>query len=190
MADLVSAQPNLSRDDLIRIGGKSKDVRLQRFSERSAYQSDFEVNACRSRVDALIRLRESIKFCLESHVPSFLSHYQRIFFGDDEGDRRKAATMATLTLMESIIRLEKLRSLNKIHGEQKSKQSPAEVVVIYAFIPVDGEGKASAPIQKTIQSKQGVSYIPTLVAESTSNKDEHWGDLLEKWLLGKSFVEI
>ena len=190
MVDLVSAQPNLSRNDLIRIGGTCKDARLQRFSERIAYQSDFEVNTCRGRVDALIRLRESIKFCLDNHVPSFLAHYQRIFFADDDGERRKASTGATATLMESIIRLKKLRSLNDNHSEQKSKLSPAEVVATYDFILVDGEGNASAPIQKAIQSQQGISHVPTLVAESTSSKRQHWGDLLETWLLGKSIAEI
>ena len=183
LVDLVNAETRLSRDDLIRIGGQCKDARLQLFSERSAYQSDFEVKACRTRVDTLNRLRESIRFCLDNHVSSFMSLYKRMFFSDDESERRKASTSATVTVMESLVRLKKLRSIKERHGDDKL--SPADVVSNFDFILVDSTGNASSPIQRAIQSQQGACHVLTLVAENTGENLEHWGDLVEKWLSGK-----
>ena len=185
LLDLVKAEPRFSRSDLIRIGGQCKDARLQLFSERSAYQSDFEVKACRARVDTLNRLRESIKFCVDNHVSSFMSHYQQMFFDGEESDRRKASTRATVTVMESIVRLKKLRSIAEKYGDETHKLLPTEAVSVFDFVLVDSTGKTSASVQKAIQSQQGASHVLTLVAENTSDKREHWGDLIEKWLSGK-----
>lgn len=181
LVDLVKAEPRLSRNQLIRIGGQCKDARLQAFSERSAYQSDFEVQNCRTRVDILNRLRDSIKFCLDNHISSFLSHYQRMFFGEDDTERRKASTDATVTVMESIIRLEKLRSIKEQHGEQAKKLPPVDIVSAFDFLLVDAHGKASSPILKSIQSHKGSSHVTSLVERGLG---EHWGDLIEKWLSG------
>ena len=182
--DLVSAEKHLSRNDLIRIGGQCKDTRLQVFSEKSAYQSDYEVKACRHRVDTLNRIRDSIKFCLDNHVSAFMSHYHCMFYGDDDDERRKASTDATVTVMESIVRVAKLRILKDECKEETTNISPTDVVSRFDFVLVDGQGKASSTIQKAIQSQQGASYVLNLVAENPASKREHWGDIVEKWLLG------
>ena len=183
--DLCQAESRLSSSNLIRIGGQCKDSRLLAFSERSAYQSDNDVNECRARVQRLNDLRDSIKTYLDNHVSSFLSYYHQIFLGDNDADCRKAAVDATEILMESIIRTSKMRAIQEQYGEELKNLSPTQVVSDFDFLLVDAKGKSvSRTIRKLVQSQNGSTHVAGLV-NGNSVRSEHWGDLVLKWVTGK-----
>jgi len=105
LVDLVNAESrSLPRNKLIRIGGKCNDARLFPYSESSFFLSDREVKICRSKLDNLYLLRESILATLSGSLASFLSYRPLMFEEEDEQKRHKAAVEATEMLMDTICR--------------------------------------------------------------------------------------
>ena len=185
LVDLVKAEPDISRNHLIRIGGQCKDNRLVAFSERASYHSDTEVQSARWTVDRLNQLRESVQFTSDHYLASFRSFYHRIFFGEDDDDRRKALIEATQVLMECIIRSQKMQDISDKPQDEKP-QTPAETVKAFDFLLVDSvTGKSSTAVENERNSRNGAALVPALAAGATAGRIEHWGDLLEKWLSGR-----
>lgn len=182
LVDLVKAEP--LRNQLIRIGGSCKDPRLALFSERNTYHSDSAVKATRASVERLNRLRDSIQANLSGSVASFLSYKTLMFLEGDETARRQAGNKATEFLMESIIRRRLLIDASK-DSESDKECAPASVIADLSFMEVDHDRQACRQLKRLVENQASSSYVTSLVEDKPQYQDEHWGDLLLKWLYGK-----
>jgi hypothetical protein len=173
---------------LIRIGGQCKDPRLAAYSERTAYEKDFQVSKCRATLQALQAIKTSINTTLTSNVAFFLHYQHRIFASGDEQEavRRQAAYEATDILMECIVRRQLLQqALVKLECDIESNSANNE--------DDKGNSRSGGPscneVAKTLsflELPNGNSFISQL-AEGMAHYDlDHWGDVLEKWITGVS----
>ena len=183
LVDLVKVEP--LRNQLIRIGGSCKDQRLVQYSERSTFQSDFEVTATRLTLENLNRLRDSIQANLSGSMASFLSYRNLMFLDGDEKTRRQAGNKATEFLMESIIRRKLFLDSGK-DCENENGCTPTSVISDLSFVEVDQDGQSCRQVKRLVgAAASGSLFVTALVDESLQYQNEHWGDLLLKWLYGK-----
>jgi len=182
LVDLVKAETSLNQNKLIRIGGQCKDPRLMLFSERSAYHTDAEVKASRSILDQLNTLKDSIQATIDGSISSFLSYYQLMFFETDPQTKRKAATDATAILMECVIRHHLLIAATSL----PTSKTPADIISKFVFLELVGQDlRSSRKVKDLVNHWDGSALICSLVEGMSHYGQEHWGDVLLKWLSGR-----
>ena len=200
LVDLVKAEPGQLMNKLIRIGGQCKDQRLVRYSEYNAFQSDKQVNECRSNLNSLTHLRESMQVILDTCVSSFLSFRLNIF-GEHDGSprdvtsiRAKAANEATSFLMASLVRKELLNEvLSKLEEGQEDEASEKgkvkvrtkDVSLAFSFLNLDSDQKVCNALERRINQDKGNRGLVSQLDEGVAHYNlDHWGDILHKFLCG------
>ncbi|GKY97164.1 hypothetical protein MPSEU_000674800 [Mayamaea pseudoterrestris] len=189
LVDLVAAEPSLNGRHLIRIGGQCKDDRLLQYSERSAYQSDAQVTVARKLVDNLNVCRDLVQATIDRTLSTYLSYFHLMFRNDDDASRRKASYEATDVLMECICQRHLLREANSADASTTEgvKPKPTEIVDKFRFVSPPGDAQSrSQRVKCLLQTNSGSILVPALVGDETSESLDHWGELLWKWISGKT----
>lgn len=191
LVDLVNAERNtLSSGTLIRIGGQCKDPRLAAYSESNAFQSDYEVRSAQKRVEKINLLKQSIQATLNGTLSTFFSYKLSMQSDDlDEQQRRKALIDATNGLMETVVRHHLLKEILDSINDDSNVVSIASVLVEFSFLELESGQKPCAAVKQLVEDFCGQQFIRALVdGVSHYPQQEHWGDIMMKWLAGKKPV--
>lgn len=186
LVDLVKTENSiLSSNKMIRIGGQCHEPRLIRYSERAAYDNYSEVMAAKTQIDNLTLLKESIEATIFGKMSSFMAFFKQIFHESDPKVRKKSATDATNIVMECIVKRHLLLLLDKEGKDDSSTKSPSEIAADLDFLKLcDSGNKPSRQVSKMVNNSDGSKLITALLNEVAHYGQEHWGDVLMRWLSG------
>lgn len=171
--DLIVAMPRRSLfNKLIRIGGQCKDTRLEPYSERHACKSDLEVNKKKKVLEDLHKLRNGLQR-LVSKGRVFQSYRIDVFGSDDEVNQRNALNEATKIVLESLVRVERLKPTLECLAEKSPKGVTEEL-----HVSLSGIEKGN------LSPKEITHMIGELVNEVEHYNFPHPGDLVYEWIRG------
>ena len=188
LVDLVKTERGLSSNKMIRIGGQCQDPRLKTYSERSAYDLNAEVTLARSQVENLNVLKGSIEATVDGNLSSFMAYFDQVFQEEDAQARKKSVNAATATLMECIAKRHLLLSANK-RGEKtnESAEYKSSIFDELKFLELADSGKtASRKVLAIVNNWDGSLLITAMLRDVSHYGQEHWGDVLLRWLTGKN----
>jgi len=186
LVDLVKTERSiLQSSKMIRIGGQCQDSRLVKYSERSAYDSYSEVRAARTQVENMNHLKDSIEATMFGKMSSFMAYYQQAFHDTDSQARKKAVTDATSIVMECIVKRHLLLSLDEQDEGEMVAKTPGEIATKLGFLGLcDSGDKSSRQVSKLVNNWDGSMFITALLNGVAHYGQEHWGDVVMRWLSG------
>mmetsp|Transcript_880 Transcript_880/g.1974 ORF Transcript_880/g.1974 Transcript_880/m.1974 type:complete len:448 (-) Transcript_880:2407-3750(-) len=186
LVDLVKTERSiLQSSKMIRIGGQCQDSRLVKYSERSAYDSYSEVKAARTQVENMNHLKDSIEATMFGKMSSFMAYYQHAFHDTDSQARKKAVTDATSIVMECIVKRHLLLSLDEQDEGEMVAKTPGEIATKLGFLGLcDSGDKSSRQVSKLVNNWDGSMFITALLNGVAHYGQEHWGDVVMRWLSG------
>ena len=116
-----------------------------------------------------------------------MSYFEQMFHEANDKIRKKADKDATGILMESIVR-QRLLLLVKVDERpfKVNANAPSDFICKLGFLELSNPGqKASSNILKIVNHWDGSELVTEMLQGVSHYGQEHWGDVLLRWLSGK-----